>query len=111
MDYSKLFALCLCSIAGFMIVSYQPLAVKNYWPVGKQFDKSTTFVGIWGTVLLYGSVILSPFILQWWSFVIVFLAGIVIGPLLVTIFKHYSQIVSIVLAVIAFVLANIVLWR
>lgn len=111
MDYTKLFVLCLCSISGFMIVCYQPLAVKNYWPVGKQFDKSTTFVGVWGTVLLYGSVILSPFILQWWSFIIVFLAGIIIGPTLISILKYYSQTVSVILAIISFILANLVLWK
>lgn len=107
MDLIILYVLCFSFSTGMMIISYPVLAQQKGWPIGLQFLKPTTFIGIWGIVLTIGSLVLSLIYNVWWSLFLVLIGGWIISMILIAIFRFFSQYIAILFLIISLILINV----
>ncbi len=98
MNWTYLIIVSLIAIGGFIASSYEPLARKQFLPVGRSFQKSNSglmFIigGFVSVIAIIGTAFLNP----WWTIFIVLLIGWLFSQLLISFFKSFSQILSIIL--------------
>ncbi|MGD9486922.1 MAG: hypothetical protein AB7W47_02800 [Calditrichaceae bacterium] len=105
MDITKFMILSIACIGGFMVTSYQGIAHKKGWPVGKAFDISKAgWIAVLGFMCQWGSVIISFFVNPWWSAFIVLIVGFIGYMTLVSIFKKHSQILATIIIFLSYFL-------
>jgi hypothetical protein len=105
MDLTNLIILSIACIGGFMVTSYQGIAIQKGWPVGTAFNLNNIgWISILGFLCQWGSVIISFFVNPWWSAFIVLFLGFTGYSLLVTIFRSYSQALALIIVFSSFFL-------
>lgn len=108
MDYIKFALLTTACIGGFMATSYSSLARQKGWSIGALFNNermSPIIIG--GFLCQFGSPIISFFVNPWWSALIVFTLGFVGYIVLSSILKVYSQLSSLILILVSFIVIPI----
>ncbi len=97
--------LSLGCLSGWMVVSYQGVAEKKGWPVGEFFSlEKGGLIGILGLIAQWGSVILSFFVNPWWTAPLVLAFGFLINMIITTVLKTYTQIFSVILLTVSYIL-------
>ena len=111
MDYLKLFSLSLLLASSSLILYYKDMAKKMQIPISRKFLNMPKGMEIIVLLSQYSSIIISLFVNPWWSIIILIGITYMISNLLLFIFRQYTQILSIILLIISYILlvSNIIL--
>lgn len=95
-NWIYIFLLSLISIGGFIASIYESIAFKKMLPIGIYFLRNG-IINIIGGILAITSIITSAFLNPWWTIFIVFFIAWIFSQILISIFKSYSQLLSVIL--------------